>query len=73
MFPNLRAEMARNGMTIKMLQEKLKEDGIEIALSTLTQKIGGKYEFNLSEADAIGRILNPAIPLRVLFSKRSTQ
>lgn len=69
MFPNLKAEMARKGMTIRELQARMKENGVKIALSTLSMKMNGKYEFCLDEAEAIGEIVNPEIPLKVLFQR----
>ena len=48
MFPNLRAEMARNKLTVKGLSEL---SGIKP--DTLTNKISGETEFKLREMLAI--------------------
>lgn len=69
MFPNLRAEMARRRITMRELCKELNERGIKIALSTLSQKINGKYEFTLEEADAIQAVLQTDIPLDILFER----
>lgn len=49
----LKAEMARSGLTIKKLAEKL---GIHPA--TLSNKINGKTEFTCDEIMKIGEILH---------------
>ena len=70
MYPNVKAEMARKGMTIKELHARLNENGIKIALSTLSQKLNGKYKLCFEEAEAIGSILNPDMSLKELFQRK---
>lgn len=48
MFPNLNAEMARKGMTIKSLSEKA-----GIKYDSLKNKMSGETEFKRSEMIAI--------------------
>ena len=48
MFPNLNAELARNGMTIKALSEKT-----GIKYDSLKNKMSGETEFKRSEMNSI--------------------
>lgn len=68
MFPNVRAEMARQNMTLKMLAENL-----EITLSTLSGKLSGKYPVTLNEAKTIKKVLNVDLPLEVLFETEGSK
>lgn len=67
LYPNLRAEMARLGVTITMLAELL---GVRI--NTISDKMTGKIEsgFTLKEAVQIKKFLGVDIPLEVLFAER---
>jgi hypothetical protein len=71
MFPNLRAEMARGRITMRMMQELLEKHGVKISLSQLSQKMNGKYEFTLEEAEAIQAVLNSGLSLEVLFNREA--
>lgn len=64
MYPNLRAEVARKGLTMKELAKR-----IGIGESTMNQKLNGKYAFTLDEAVLIRDVLEVDIPLDVLFEK----
>lgn len=70
MFPNLKAEMARENITVRKLHEMLNENGVKISLSQLSVKLSGKYDLTLPEAEAIRTVLNVNIPLNVLFERR---
>ena len=64
MYPNLRAEVARKGMTMKELAKK-----IGIGESTMMQKLSGKYAFTLDEAFKIREVLEVDLSIDVLFEK----
>lgn len=62
MYPNLRAEMKRKGITLAWLAEQL-----GITIGTLSQKLTGKSPFTLNEAKKIKEILELDIPIEILF------
>lgn len=62
MYPNIRAEMARQKITGRLLA-----DLIGIAEVTMSTKLNGKSEFTLSEAIAVKKALKTDMPLEVLF------
>lgn len=64
-YPNLRAELARKGWSIKQLA-----DLIKMPATTLNNKLYGKSELNFSEAQRIKDALGVNIPLEVLFAKK---
>ena len=64
MYPNIRAEMARNGINGVVLAELA-----HIPYATLTSKMTGKTDWKLSEAIAVKRAIGTAIPLEELFKK----
>lgn len=64
MYPNLKAEMARNGFTISTLAREL---GIRPA--TLSDKLDGKTGFTLEQGFRIKLILGVDMPLEILFEK----
>ena len=53
LYPNIKAEMGRNNLTIKKLAAK-----IGISPNSLSFKLNGKREFTLSEMEAIANILD---------------
>ena len=63
MYPTLKAEFARRGLTLQMVADRL-----GIGVSTLSSKIrnGG---FTLKEAKQIKEILETDIPIEVLFEE----
>ena len=62
MYRNLRAEMARNDVTIKDIAESL---GVRHA--TICDKLNGKYRFYYDEAYAIKTRFFPDCELEYLF------
>lgn len=64
MFRNLRAEMARVGMTGKELAKE-----IGITNSTFSTKMNGKALFSLDEAFKIKKALRSRLSLDVLFER----
>ena len=62
MYPNLRAEMKRKGITLAWLADQL-----GITIGTLSQKLTGKSPFTLNEAKKIKEILELDIPIEILF------
>lgn len=64
MYPNLRAEIARKGMTQIELAEML-----GLSEGTLSQKMNGRYDFTLSEAIQIKMILGVDMLIETLFEK----
>ena len=64
MYPNLRAEIARRGVTLSQLAEV-----IGVTLQTMSKKINGGSEFTLNEAYAIKDFLGVDAPIEELFKK----
>lgn len=64
MYPNLRAEMARKGLSIEKLAELL-----GITRGTLTAKLAGKRGFSLEEARMIRKILEVQMEYDELFMR----
>ena len=69
MYSNLRAEIARKGLTLEKIVEKLKERDINITVSMLSLKLNGKYEIYLKEAKALKEIVETDLPLDILFEE----
>ena len=66
MYPNVKAEIARKGLTLDAIAK-----AIGISLTTLSQKLNGKYPITLNEAKKIKVVLGVNIPLEVLFEEAS--
>lgn len=67
-YPNLKAEIARSGLTYNDILARGKEDGrLNCTISTLSLKINGKAEFTLSESVALKEIIGTDLPLNELF------
>ena len=64
MYPNLRAEMARAGMTAATLSKLMR-----ISNPTLANKLNGKRDFSLEEARIIKKILKCDVPIEELFQR----
>lgn len=64
MYPNLRAEMIRNDMTMAKVSAIL-----DISVSTLSDKMNGHSNFSLNEAIAIKKELGVEMPLEELFAE----
>lgn len=64
MYKNVKAEFARKGLTLELVAKEL-----GITISTLSQKMNGKYPFTLNEAKAIKNVLEVDIPLEILFEE----
>ena len=64
MYPNLKAEMARVGINMIILAER-----INMPYSTLVQKMSGRSEFTVGEAFAIRKALGVDIPIEILFEQ----
>ena len=64
MFPNLRAEIARKGLTVSELGAK-----IGMARTTIYDKYKGRTEFTLDEAVQIRDALHVDMPLDELFER----
>ena len=67
MFPNLRAEMARKGLTQKDVVNELQKRGFTMVVPTFSAKFNGKYDFTFAEAVAIKDIVGTEISLEELF------
>lgn len=61
-YVNLRAEMARQGVTVKQLAKSL-----GVSLKTASNRLSGKTEFTLGEALVINNDLFPECELAYLF------
>ena len=71
-YPNLKAEIARSGLTYSEILERGKKDGrLDCTISTLSLKINGKAEFTLSESMALKDIIGTDLPLSELFKSES--
>ena len=62
MYKNVKAEMSRNDITLEDLAEALGK-----TVSTVSQKLNGKYPITLNEAKIIKKRLGVDIPLEELF------
>lgn len=65
MYPNVRAEMARQGITLAVLADKL-----QMGLTALHNRISGKVPFTYEEALMLRSILCPEATLEYLMEKR---
>ena len=64
MYPEVRAEMARKNITLKMMAQ---DDRSRCTISTLSLKLNGKASLLFSEACAIKAILKSELPSEELF------
>lgn len=64
MYPNLRAEMARNRITQGDLSEAL-----NWAPSTTSLKVNGRSPISLDEAKQIKSIVGTDLPIEILFKE----
>lgn len=71
MYPNLRAEMRRKGITQRDMVKDLNSRDCKISVTTLCNKMTGKREFTFAEAIAIKDILGVYVPLEVLFQRNA--
>ena len=62
MYPNLRAEFSRRGLTFANVA-----DAIGVSVTHFSLKMCGKYGFTLEEAFAIKKYLKTKLSLDVLF------
>lgn len=62
MYGNLEAELSRKKITRQMLASYL-----NVALSTISQKLTGKSEMSIRMAVEIKKILKVDIPIEILF------
>lgn len=69
MYPNLKAEIARKGLTLLKIVEELKKRGINMTVSMLSLKLNGKYPLYLNEAKALKEIVETDIPIDILFEE----
>lgn len=69
MFPNLRAEIARRGLTFAQVANGVVDaDGVPFnSVTHFSLKMNGKYPFTLDEAFAIKKFLNTKLSIDVLF------
>jgi len=64
MYKNVNAERARKGITLENLAEAL-----GLTISTVSQKLNGKYPITLDEAKIIKSCLGVDMPLEELFEE----
>ena len=69
MFPNFNAEYARRGFTLDKLAEEMKRRGCKRTVSTLSQKLNGKYTLTLTEAKILRDIVAPEMSIDELFDE----
>lgn len=71
MYPNLKAEIARSGLTYNEILERGKKDGrLDCTVSTLSLKINGKAEFTFNESMALRDIIGSDLPMEELYKKK---
>lgn len=71
MYPNLKAEIARSGLTYNEILERGKKDGrLDCTVSTLSLKINGKAEFTFNESMALRDIIGSDLPMEELYEKK---
>jgi cyanate lyase len=64
MYPNVRAEMARNKITLEDLSKVL-----ERTTTTISLKLNGQYPITLNEAKKIKELLSCDMSLEELFEE----
>lgn len=64
MYDNLKAEMARRGITVRSLSKM-----IGVHENTLYRKVEGKTEFKLDDMMSIKTVMQTEEPLEYLFKK----
>lgn len=69
MYPNMRAEIARKGLTLDEIVNEMKKRGFNITVPMLSQKLNGKYPLYLREAKALKEIVETDIYLDILFEE----
>ena len=72
MYPNLKAEFARKGLTLENVVNELGSRGVNMTVATLSLKMNKKNKkvsFTFDEAKAIKSILGVDIPLEELFEE----
>lgn len=70
MYPNVKAEMARRGIT---LADIAKDPSIDKTVSTMSLKFSGKAPITLTEAMRIKAILGTDLPLETLFEVKDEE
>lgn len=66
MYRNAKAEIVRAGLTLEMIAAEM-----DIAASTLSQKLNGKYPITLIEAKKFKKIVKSDLPIEILFEEAS--
>lgn len=66
MYRNAKAEIVRAGLTLEMIAAEM-----DIAASTLSQKLNGKYPITLAEAKKFKKIVKSDLPIEILFEEAS--
>lgn len=64
MYPNLRAEIARQGFSLSDVAEKM-----GMTLSNLSKKLKGEITLSFYEAKRLKEIVKTDLPLEVLFEE----
>ena len=64
MYPNLKAEMARKGITLADVSKVL-----DVRVSTVSDKFNGKYPITFNEAIKIKKMLEVDLTLEELFEE----
>lgn len=72
MYPNFNAEYARKGFTLEKLAEEMEKRNCKRTVSTISQKLNGKYPITLDEAKILQSIVAPDISIERLFSEEAS-
>ena len=71
MYPNLRAEIVRQGLTMEKVVEGIKaQSDVTISVTHFSLKMNGKYPFTLTEAFAIKKFLKTEMSIDELFMEK---
>lgn len=65
MYPEVRAEMARKNITLKMM---VQDKRLHYTVGTLSLKLNGKAPLTFADACAIKAVLKSELPLEELFA-----
>lgn len=66
MYRNARAEMVRAGLKLEDVATEM-----DMTISTLSQKLNGKYPITLIEAKRFKKIVKSDLPIEILFEEAS--
>jgi hypothetical protein len=69
MYSNFNAEYARGNWTLEKLAKEMEKRGYKKTVSTLSQKLNGKYPITMDEAKVLREIVAPKHTIDYLFEE----